>query len=272
MHVELRERHETMTALARSVSRGEILVHYQPIVEIASGRLVALEALARWRRPGHALVSPGGFISLADEIGLMPDIGYSVLREACEQVRSWQRAFPDHADLTVTVNLAPSELHSPALIRAVDRALSSTGLAPERLVLEITESGVMHQPQEALRTMNALRELGVALALDDFGTGHSSLAHVRDFPMDMLKIAQPFIARLPRSDVDATFVETIMRLAGSLDMNVIAEGIESYEQARVLMRMGCVFGQGFLYGEPAGDLGVTEYLSARSLPSAALAA
>ncbi|MBM3676966.1 MAG: EAL domain-containing protein [Actinobacteria bacterium] len=266
MQEQVRARHEMATALARSVDRGEILVHYQPIVDMETGALVALEALARWGRAGKPLMGPGGFISLADEIGLMPEIGRVVLHEACKQVRGWQRAFPDHSALTVTVNLAPSELHSRQLVREVARALAESGLPPDRLVLEITESGVMHRPREALRTMEELRRLGVSLALDDFGTGHSSLAHMRDFPMDVLKIAQPFIARLPHSEVDAAFVETIMRLATSLGMHVIAEGIESPAQAASLEHIGCRFGQGFLYGEPSAPIGVTRYLVAPHLP------
>jgi diguanylate cyclase (GGDEF)-like protein len=265
MQEQVRARHEMATALARSVSRGEILVHYQPIVDIESGALVALEALARWGRAGHPLMGPGGFISLADEIGLMPEIGRAVLKQACKQVREWQRAFPDHAALTVTVNLAPSELHSTALVREVDAALRESGLDPDRLVLEITETGVMRRPKEALATMEQLRSLGVSLALDDFGTGHSSLAHMRDFPMDVLKIAQPFIARLPHSEVDAAFIETIMRLATSLGMHVIAEGIESHAQASCLQAIGVAFGQGYLFGEPAAQMGVTRYLEAPGL-------
>ncbi len=265
MQEEVRVRHELANALVRGVSRGEILVHYQPIVDLETGGLVALEALARWERSGQPLIGPAGFMSIADEIGVMPEIGRAVLQEACSQVRRWQRSFPDHEALTITVNLAPSELHAAALVDEVSSALRNSGLAPDRLVLEITESGVMRSPREALATMKALRELGVSLALDDFGTGHSSLAHMRDFPMDVLKIAQPFIARLPHSEVDAAFVETIMHLATALGMHVIAEGIESSAQAATVRRIGCSFGQGYLFGEPESEIGVTRYLTARSL-------
>src|SRR5262249_7219821 len=149
---------------------------------------------------------PVSFIPLADEIGLMVEIGRVVLREACVQARAWQELFPNHDALTVNVNLAPSELHNPTLAHEVEALLESTGLHRSCLVLEITESGVMGHPTDALATMKALRELGVSLALDDFGTGHSSLAHLREFPLDALKIAKPFVAGLPDGHVDAAFV------------------------------------------------------------------
>jgi diguanylate cyclase (GGDEF)-like protein len=267
MHEKVRRRHELASALERSVERGEIAVHYQPIVELETNRLVAVEALARWQRTGRELLPPVSFIPLADEIGLMVEIGRVVLREACVQARAWQGLFPNHDALTVNVNLAPSELHNPTLAQEVEALLESTGLDPACLVLEITESGVMRHPADALATMNALRELGVSLALDDFGTGHSSLAHLREFPLDALKIAKPFVAGLPDGHVDAAFVETIVRLARSLELGVVAEGVESAAQARSVASLGCDCGQGFFFGSPAGRIGVTPYLTAGALPS-----
>jgi diguanylate cyclase (GGDEF)-like protein len=267
MQEKVRRRHELASALERSVERGEIAVHYQPIVELATNRLVAVEALARWQRTGRELLPPVSFIPLADEIGLMVEIGRVVLREACAQARAWQGLFTDHGGLTVNVNLAPSELHNPTLAQEVEAVLESSGLDPSCLVLEITESGVMRHPAHALATMNALRELGVSLALDDFGTGHSSLAHLREFPLDALKIAKPFVAGLPDGHVDAAFVETIVRLARSLELGVVAEGVESAAQAQSVASLGCDCGQGFFFGAPAGRIGVTPYLTAGVLPS-----
>ena len=177
MRDRVRGRNEIAAALEQSVRRGEIDVHYQPIVDLASNRVVAFEALARWRRTGRELLPPVNFIPLADEIGLMVDIGRSVVREACVRARGWQGVFPEHGDLAINVNLAPSELHSPTLAGEIEAMLQETGLEPGRLVLELTESGVVREPADALSTMNALRALGVRLALDEFGTGHSSLAH-----------------------------------------------------------------------------------------------
>jgi diguanylate cyclase (GGDEF)-like protein len=268
MHVRVRHRQELVTALERAVERGEIDVHYQPIVHLGSHELVAVEALARWTRPGHGLLGPSTFLAVADEIGLMVEIGHLVLRESCRQAVSWQRNFPGQEALRVNVNLAPSELHDPELVRAVEDALEESGLDPSLLVLELTESGVMRSPEQARRTMSALRSLGVSLALDDFGTGHSSLAHLREFPLDQLKIAQAFVGGLPEGHVDAVFVETIVRLAGSLGLTAVAEGIESREQASVVRSLGCELGQGYYFGEPLGTIGVSTYLRAAVLPAA----
>jgi diguanylate cyclase (GGDEF)-like protein len=269
MHVRVRHRQELVTALERAVERGEIDVHYQPIVELDTSRMVAVEALARWTRPGHGLLGPSTFLPVADEMGLMVEIGRLVLRESCRQAVSWQRNFPGHAGLRINVNLAPSELHDPDLVREVGGVLEETGLDPSLLVLELTESGVMRSPEQARRTMAALRSLGVSLALDDFGTGHSSLAHLRGFPLDQLKIAQAFVDGLPEGHVDAVFVETIVRLAGSLGLAAVAEGIESRAQADIVRRLGCGLGQGYYFGQPLSTIGVTTYLGAAVLPARA---
>jgi diguanylate cyclase (GGDEF)-like protein len=266
MHLRVRERQELGAAIERAVERGEIGVHYQPIVDLSTRRVVALEALARWDRREHGLLAPNSFVPLADELGIMLEIGRTVLRESCRQARAWQLSFPGHDDLTLTVNLAPSELHNPQLAHEVATILLETGFAPDRLVLEITESGVMRSPEEALRTMLELRDLGVTLALDDFGTGHSSLAHLREFPIDTLKIARPFVAGLPEGELDGVFVEAIVRLATSLGLEVVAEGIESAGQADAVAALGCTHGQGFYFGAPLGELGVTAYLGSRTLP------
>jgi diguanylate cyclase (GGDEF)-like protein len=266
MHRALRQRQELAASLEGAVERGEVGVHFQPIVDLHTRQLVAVEALARWNRPEHGLVGPGSFIPLADELGIMVEIGGAVLREACTQVRAWERAFPHHQNLTVGVNLAPSELHDAQLAASVDSVLSATGLPPERLVLEITETGVMSNPAEALKTMRLLRERGVRLALDDFGTGHSSLAYLREFPLDTLKIARPFVAGLPDGHVDSVFIEVIVRLAASLGLEVIAEGIESTEQAAMVKALGCSQGQGFYFGIPLSKLGMPQYLGASRLP------
>jgi EAL domain-containing protein (putative c-di-GMP-specific phosphodiesterase class I) len=266
MSDRVRGRKETAAALERSVGLGEINVHYQPIVDLAGNRLVAVEALARWQRTGRELLSPVSFIPLADEIGVMVDIGRTVVREACVQARSWQGLFKEHDGLTINVNLAPSELHNPLLTHEIAAALEDSGLEPNRLVLEITETGVMRQPAAALATMRSLRALGVRLALDDFGTGHTSLAHLRELPLDMLKIAKPFIAGLPDGHADAAFVEAIVMLAKSLEIDVIAEGIETAAQAKAALSLGCRFGQGYFFGLPLGEIGVTPYLTAGALP------
>ena len=267
MHTRVKERQELAFAIERAVERGEIGVHYQPIVDLETRTLVSFEALARWNRPGHGIIGPGAFIPLADELGYMVEIGRAVLREACRQARSWQLAYPNHEELTVNVNLAPSELQNPDLTREVEAVLQETQLPAGRLTFEITESGVMRNPEIALQTMRELRELGVSLGLDDFGTGHSSLAYLREFPLDSLKIARPFIVGLPEGELDAVFVEAIVRLATSLGLEVVAEGIESAAQCGAVAALGCTRAQGFYFGEPLAGLGVSTYLWAPSLPA-----
>ena len=266
MHARVRNRQETVSALTLAVERGEINVHYQPIVDLETGKTVALEALARWDRPAHGLVPPDSFIALAEETGLMIGIGRAVLGEACAQAQSWRNAFEGMNDVRVTVNLAPSELMADDLVEDVAGILERTGLAADRLVLEITENGVMESPDEALARMHELRSLGLSLALDDFGTGHSSLAHLRGFPIDTLKIARDFVVGLPESPVDAAFFETIVNLGRSLGLEVIAEGIESGAQAHAIRELGCSLAQGFHFGQPLAPMGLTSVLnSARPL-------
>ena len=266
MQERVRSRTELATALERAIEKGEIVVHYQPIVAMGDRRLVGLEALARWIREGHGVIPPASFIPLADELGLMVDIGRIVLRSACRQTRSWQTTFPGRSELSVNVNLAPSELLNVDLAREVEDVLAESGLAPECLVLELTEDGVMRNPEDARATMRRLRALGVSLALDDFGTGHSSLAHLRDFPIDTLKIAKPFVSALHDGQANAAFVETIVQLAATLGQSVVAEGVESAEQADEVSRLGCGFAQGYYFGAPLAGLGVSPYLSALRLP------
>jgi len=230
----------------------------QPIGALATGRVVGLEALARWRHPVRGLVLPESFIPLAEETGFMPPIGRTVLRLACEQLQSWRSRHRFHDELMVTVNLSQSELRNPALTQDVEAILAETGIPPDRLVLEITESSAMQDPSAAIDTLGRLRRLGVRLALDDFGTGYSSLSHLRDFPIDMLKIAKPFVDRIDR---DSTFVDAILRLATTLDLEVVAEGIETREQAEMLRALGCTLGQGYYYAQPSEALRIGSRLA-----------
>jgi diguanylate cyclase (GGDEF)-like protein len=250
MHTRVRRRHELAAALEQAIERNEFAVWYQPIVSLSAGRTIALEALARWQHPTRGLVLPNGFIPLAEERGLMVTIGRTVLREACTRANEWQSKFPAHSSLAISVNLSPSELQNPQLTDEVESALAETGLAPESLILEITESGAMADPAATMLTLRELRRLGVRLALDDFGTGHSSLSHLRDFPIDFLKIAKPFVDGLDQEPEDSTFTDAILRLAGALQLPVVAEGIERAEQANILRRLECSLGQGYYFARP----------------------
>jgi diguanylate cyclase (GGDEF)-like protein len=266
MHTRVRRRHALGAALERAVERDELTVHFQPIVALSDVRTVAFEALVRWRHPTRGLVPPAGFIPLAEELRLMVPIGRTVLREACSRVEAWQTTFPAYASLGVSVNLSPTELQNPQLTREVETVLAETGLAPESLILEITESGAMADPAGTLVTLRDLRRLGVRLALDDFGTGYSSLSHLRDFPIDILKVAKPFVDSLDHESEDVTFTDAILRLADALQLTVVAEGIERPEQANVLRRLECALGQGFHFARPLDAADAERYLAQTATP------
>jgi diguanylate cyclase (GGDEF)-like protein len=261
MHVRARHRHELATTLEGAVERGEIIAHYQPIVALETGRVIGIEALARWQHPTQGLVLPETFIPLAEEGGYMPPIGRTVLRLACEQLQSWRSRHRFHNELMISVNLSQSELRNPRLADDVAAIISRTGLPADRLVLEVTESGAMHDPPATIETMGRLRRLGVRLALDDFGTGYSSLSHLRDFPIDMLKIAKHFVERIDRDSADGTFVDAMLRLGTALGLEVVAEGIERQEQADALRALGCSLGQGHYYAPPADPVDVGSRLA-----------
>jgi diguanylate cyclase (GGDEF)-like protein len=249
MHARIRGRHDLAAGLEGAAARGEIAVHFQPIVTLGDQRTVAFEALVRWQHPTRGLLAPDAFLPLAAERGLMPDIGRVVLRTACEATARWQR-FAGFESLGIAVNLSPAELLRPELADDVASILAESGLTPASLTLEITESGAMEDPAAALAALHALRKLGVRLALDDFGTGHASLSHLRDFPIDILKIAKTFVDRLERGPSDVTFVDAILRLASTLELGVVAEGIERLEQAELLRRLECGLGQGYHFARP----------------------
>jgi EAL domain-containing protein (putative c-di-GMP-specific phosphodiesterase class I) len=261
MHTRVRRRHELAGALEHAVSRGEIRVHFQPIVSLAGGRTVALEALVRWQHPTRGLLAPGAFLPLAEERGLIVPVGQAVLEEACTWVVEWQKRYPTYAALTTNVNLSAAELLRPELPGEIAATLARTGLAPESLMLEITESGAMTDPAAALAALDQLRRLGTRVALDDFGTGYSSLSHLRDFPIDTLKIAKPFIDRLAQGGSDTTFTDAILRLAAALELDVVAEGIEHREQAAMLRRLECGLGQGFYFSRPLTPADVEMHLA-----------
>ena len=266
MHARIRGRHELAAALEHAVAHDEIRVHYQPIVSLTSGRAVGFEALVRWEHPTRGLLLPGAFLSVAEERGLMPEIGRTVLRESCRSAAEWQRKYMNCDSLAVAVNLSPSELLLPELADEVQQALAESGLSPTSLILEITESGAMADPAAALAALHDLRRLGVRLALDDFGTGYASLSHLRDFPIDILKIAKPFIDHLERRTEDVTFLDAIIRLAGTLDLDVVAEGIERSEQALVLRRLTCALGQGHYFARALTAEDAEAYLAAANAP------
>jgi EAL domain-containing protein (putative c-di-GMP-specific phosphodiesterase class I) len=248
MHARIVGRHELAAHLERALERDEIRVDFQPIVSLDSQRTVAYEALVRWVHPTRGVLLPMTFLPLAEERNLMPHLGARVLSEACRRAAGWRAAYGD--SLAVSVNLSPPELHAHGIADQVAAALTQSGLPPEALILEITEGGAMSDPVTALGAMHSLRRLGVRLALDDFGTGHASLGHLRDFPLDILKIAKPFVDRLERGRDDVTFLDAILQLATTLELTVVAEGIERPQQVDILRRLNCALGQGFYFSRP----------------------
>jgi diguanylate cyclase (GGDEF)-like protein len=242
-------RHELKEELRNAVDRGDLVVHYQPIVALDTGEVAAAEALVRWQHEQRGTVLPGEFVPLAEETGMIVEIGRFVLHDACHQIRRWQRE-PGRERVAIHVNLSAVELREPDLVEAVRAAILDAGIAPCSLVLEITESQLLEDAEGSVATLHALREIGVRLALDDFGTGYSSLSYLHSLPLDILKIAKPFIDRLGDAHQDS-FVRMMIDLARALELEVIAEGIESAEQAEALRELQSDFGQGFYLAAPA---------------------
>ena len=266
MHAQVRRRHEFTVALQGAVERDEIVAVFEPIVDLRDGRIVGFEALARWDSPERGLVQPAEFIHVAEEIGLMSEIGSSVLRRACQAARRWMDAYPAHRDVTVSVNLSPSELAAEKLADNVARALFEARLPAEKLMLEITESDVMWDIDIAHQRMDELRALGVRLALDDFGTGRSSLERLDTFPLDAVKIAKPFVDRLLDPASESSFIDAFVSLAQSLEVQCIAEGIEQAAQVPMLLDRGCSLGQGFHFAPPMNETELDRYLRTAPTP------
>ena len=247
--------------LARAVERGEFTVHYQPTVELATGRLAGVEALVRWQHPERGLVPPLDFIPLAEQTGLIVPIGRFVLREACRQMSAWHRDYSTRPPMTVSVNLSARELDEPGLVGWVQEALEEAQLDPAHLVLEITESLLLVDLPTTVGTLLELRALGVRLAVDDFGTGYSSLAYLENLPVDILKIDKSFVDRIadlaPGSAEEAdggaqrsVMVSAISQLGHALSLQMVAEGIEQPEQVTRLRGLDCQYGQGYYFARP----------------------
>ncbi len=249
MNERLGERMLIEGALRSALERDELVLHYQPQTDIAAGRIVGMEALVRWQHPELGLVAPSRFIPLAEETGLIVPIGAWVLRAACEQLVAWRRA--GRHGLRMAVNVSARQMAEADFVQSVAQVLDDTGLPPSCLELELTESQVMNDVEQAIGVMHRLKKLGVLLAIDDFGTGYSSLAHLKRFEIDVLKIDQTFVRDLSVDPDDAAIVTTIIALAGNLGLDVISEGVETVEQLEFLRRHGCRQMQGYYFSRPA---------------------
>ncbi len=236
--------------MRRALEQDEFVLHYQPIVDLADGRIRAVEALLRWFQPDLGLIPPQQFIPLAEENGLIVPIGRWALREACAQVSAWNAALVTGAPLAVNVNLSARQLQQEDLPDTLAEILGETGLAPESLVLEITESLMLTDADTTMMRLAKVKALNVGLALDDFGTGYSSLAYLRRFPIDIIKIDKSFVAGIGRGSEHSTLTRAIVQLGQTLQLVTVAEGIENAEQMLELRNAGCVMGQGYHFAKP----------------------
>jgi diguanylate cyclase len=228
---------------------GRFEVHYQPQVDLQRGRVVGVEALLRWSHPELGPVSPAEFIPIAEESGLVVPLGRWVISEACKQLAEW-KALRARGPISITINLSPLQLSDAGLVEHVAGTLRSTGLAPSSVCLELTESAMMGGTEQMSEVLCKLRSLGVYIGIDDFGTGHSSLARLRDLPVEVLKIDREFVDGLGLESDDNAIVESVMSLAFAMGLHVIAEGVEHPRQAEALLRLGCNTAQGFLFAKP----------------------
>jgi diguanylate cyclase (GGDEF)-like protein len=255
------EQIELEADLQHALERGEFFLHYQPLVELSSGRLVGVEALVRWMHPERGVVSPEDFIPLAEETGLVVPLGGWILRQACRQAAEWHRL---DGELLVSVNLSGTQLNQPEIVDEVLNAIDGEALDPRRLILEITETVLLHDTRETLDKLAALRARGIRLAVDDFGTGYSSLQYLSGFPVDILKIAKPFVDGL-RGAADGTPVaRAIVGLGESLSVAVVGEGIELAQQRDHLIELGCQLGQGYLFAPPTDTAGIDALLAEKA--------
>lgn len=245
MRGKVSERLQIEAGLRHAIRNGELSVHYQPEVSLDSGRFLGAEALVRWEHPLRGLIQARRFVPVAEEAGLLASIGAFVLRQACAEAASW-----DDQDTIVRVNLSTSQLRQVDVLGVVRTALDAAGLPPHRLCIEITEASMTHDADRTEYVLSGLRTLGVGIALDDFGSGFSSLAYLKRFPIDTVKIDRSFVHGLDGPDPDDAFVRSIVSLAEAFDLEVVAEGVESQDQADALIRLGCARAQGFFYARP----------------------
>ena len=260
-------RKDSAAELAAAIRNGEMRTVYQPLIDMRTGRPIGAEALVRWQHPVDGLRSPDQFIGLAEDSGLITEIGEQVLNDACHQAARWVAQTPDHTDLLVTVNLSARQVGDDRIVEQVSAALAASGLEPHRLVLEITETVLMHDRDAAAATLWLLKGLGVRIAIDDFGTGYSSLAYLRRFPIDMLKVAREFVDGLGRDAHDDVITHAIVELANTLGLLTVAEGIETTQQSETLAALGCDIAQGYLFSRPIEADAASAVMAATAWPT-----
>jgi diguanylate cyclase (GGDEF)-like protein/PAS domain S-box-containing protein len=264
MRASVMARLQLETDLRHALERGEFRNFYQPIVALVSGEIAGFEALLRWQHPTRGLLTPSEFIPVAEETGLIRELGWWNLREACRQISEWRGALDAQSHLTISVNLSAKQFLQPNLVADIRKLLRELALAPEALKLEITESTVMADPTAAVEMLQQIKALGIRLAIDDFGTGYSSLSYLHRFPLDTLKIDRSFISGMGDGGEGMEIAQTILPMANNLRLDVVAEGVETIQQVAMLKKLHCKYGQGFYFSRPLSAEG-TEALLAGGL-------
>lgn len=254
---EAEQRRHDEDDLRRALAEQQFEVFYQPIVDLAGEHTVGVEALVRWRHPERGLLPPAAFLDLAEELGMMPELGIWVLRQACEQAVDWQR---DNPAFELNVNLSASQLASPRLTEEVGEVIEATGIRPDLLVLELTESVALTDLAESARVLGSLKTLGVRIALDDFGTGFSSLSHLGALPVDVVKIDRSFVQAMPENPNGASVAEAVLQIARTFNLAPVAEGVEDAAQAARLRDLDCAQAQGYHFAKPMPAAGISELL------------
>ena len=263
MHTAAMERLHLEMDLRRALERDQLVLHYQPVVSLTTGNLVAVEALIRWEHPERGLIPPLEFIPIAERTGLIVDIGRWVLARACEQLKAWERAFGYEAPQSVWINVSPKQFAQRDLAAQVADLFSTLAFEPRRIKFEITESIMLENIDAATRTLSELRSLGVQVFMDDFGTGYSSLSYLGRLPLDGIKVDRSFVGQMGADERQSQLVRTIVTLIRNLGLEPIAEGVETDQQANLLREMGCAFAQGFVFCRPVPPRKIDELLRDR---------
>jgi diguanylate cyclase (GGDEF)-like protein len=272
MHAAIRERHELGSQLQRAVELDQLRLEFQPIVTLATGETAGMEALVRWEHPERGMVLPGQFIEIAEENRAILPIGHWVLQQACKRAAEWQRLGLTEPDTFMCVNVSAREIQQPGFVEAVSDTLREAGFDPKSLILEITETALLKATPPTIATLSALRGLGVQIVIDDFGTGYFSLSHLRQFPVDALKIAGEFVQDADAESRSSALAGAIVAMSESLNIVTVAEGIETSEQAERMRALGCTYGQGYFFARPQSEAEVAEDLRTRASARASDAA
>jgi EAL domain-containing protein (putative c-di-GMP-specific phosphodiesterase class I) len=266
MHAAIVDRLELESDLRGAVDRRELHLVYQPVIALDTGSVHGFEALARWSHPTRGTLTPAHFIQLAEDTGLIVEIGRWVMNSACAELSRWHRLAETgtaglHTDLRIGINISGSQLEHSDFLDDVAAALHRTGAPADRVVLELTEGTLMRRTEDVLERLHALKRLGIQLAIDDFGTGYSSLSYLQRFPIDVLKVDRTFVEGIARGGSDGALARTILALGEMMHVRTLAEGIETQEQRDALVALGCNFGQGYLFSRPIPGTEIVDWVA-----------